>query len=135
MATEEDVRRIALSLPEATEGEGRLSFSVAGKGFAWSWAERIHPKKARVENRDVLAVRVENEDEKQALIAADPDKFFTEDHYNGYPAVLIRLAAIDTDELQDLLIDAWRDRAPGTLTARFDIDSLTELINTQVPSG
>ena len=132
MATEEDVRRIALSLPETTEGEGRLRFLVAGKDFAWSWAERIHPKKARIENRDVLAVRVENEEEKHALVAADPEKFFTEDHYNGYPAVLVRLAAIDIDELEELLIDAWRHRAPRTLVTQFDAENLSGLIN-QIP--
>ena len=128
MADEADVRRIALSLPETAEGEGRLSFSVAGKGFAWSWAERVHPKKARVENRDVLAVRVENEDEKLALIAADPEKFFTEDHYNGYPAILIRLAAIETDELEELLIDAWRNRAPRALAADYAARQVEALI-------
>jgi len=128
VADEADVRRIALSLPETAEGEGRLSFSVAGKGFAWSWAERVHPKKARVENRDVLAVRVENEDEKLALIAADPEKFFTEDHYNGYPAILIRLAAIETDELEELLIDAWRNRAPRALAADYAARQVEALI-------
>src|SRR5687768_7943481 len=121
MASEEDVRRIALSLPETSEGEGRLRFFVVGKDFAWSWLERIDPKKPRVENRDVLAVRVENEEEKQALVAADPIKFFTEDHYNGYPAVLVRLAAIEVDELQELLIDAWRNRAPRALVAKFGV--------------
>ena len=123
MAGEEDVRQIALSLPETAEGEGRLDFSVAGKSFAWSWLERIDPKKARVENRDVLAVRVENEDEKQALIAADPQKFFTEDHYNGFPAILVRLEAIEEDELRELLIDAWRIKAPKAVRARFDSGS------------
>src|SRR2546423_104915 len=120
MVREEDVRRIALALPETSEGEGQLGFSVAGKGFAWSWKERVEKKKPRVERRDVLAVRVANEDEKQALIAADPEKFFTEDHYNGFPAVLVRLAAIEVDELEELLTDAWRCRAPRALAAAFD---------------
>src|SRR5207248_10458708 len=99
MATEEDVRRIALSLPDVTEGEGTLAFGVAGKAIAWSWKERIDPRKPRVENRDVLAVRVANEDEKQGLLAANPAVFFTEPHYNGFPAILVRLAAIDAAEL------------------------------------
>ena len=121
MVTESDVRRIALGLPEAVEEAGeRLSFVVAGKGFAWSWMERVEPKKPRVENRGVLAVRVQNEDEKQALIAADPEKFFTEDHYNGFPAVLVRLSAIDSDELEELLTDAWRIKAPRRLLKEFD---------------
>ena len=124
MTTEEDVRQIALALPGATEeGEGRLAFSVGGKGFAWSWMERVVPKKPRVERRDVLAVRVANENEKQALLKADPAKFFTEDHYNGFPAVLVRLPAIEADELEELLIDAWRCRAPRALLAAYEADS------------
>lgn len=109
-----------MALPETKAGEDRLGFSVGGKGFAWSWMERIDKKKPRVERRDVLAVRVSGEDEKQALMASDPSKFFTEDHYNGFPAVLVRLDAIEADELQELLIDAWRTRAPGALLKAFD---------------
>jgi hypothetical protein len=113
------VRRIALSLPGVTEGEGRFSFGVmnAGKekGLAWSWLERVHPKKARVPNEDVLAVRVADQLAKAALLAADPDKFFTEPHYNGYPAVLVRLAHVTEPELQKLLTDAWECQAPKEL--------------------
>jgi hypothetical protein len=65
------------------------------KGFAWAWNERIEPKKPRVPNPEVLAVRVANQAEKEALLAADPEKFFTEPHYNGFPAVLVRLSSID----------------------------------------
>ena len=61
-----------------------------------------------VEQLDVFAVRVADEEEKQVLIASDPEKFFTEPHYNGFPAVLIRLAAIENDELAELITDAWR---------------------------
>ena len=123
MVTEEDVRRIALSLPGTSEGHDSLAFSVEDKGFAWSWKERIEPKKPRVERRDILAVRVADENEKQALLRADPAKFFTEDHYNGFPAVLVRLAAIDADELEELLIDAWRCRAPRALLAAYESES------------
>jgi hypothetical protein len=77
MATQDDVRRIALSLPEAREEPGFV-FLVAGKGFAWPWRERVDPKTARVPNLDVLAVRVTNELEKQALLALDTDVFFTD---------------------------------------------------------
>jgi len=124
MATQEDVRRLALALPETTEGEDRFAFSVAGrpkpKGFAWVWMERVEPKQPKVPNPDVLAVRVANDDEKQVLLAADPDTFFTEPHYNGFPAVLVRLAAIDVDELEELLTDAWRCQAPKALVKAFD---------------
>ena len=68
----------------------------------------------------MLGVRVAGEAEKQMLIAADPEKFFTEPHYNGFPAVLVRLAAIDVEELRELLTDAWRCQAPKDLVRRFD---------------
>jgi hypothetical protein len=119
MATQADVRRIALSLPEAREEPG-FSFTVGGKGFAWPWRERLHPKKARVPNPDVLAVRVANELEKQALLALDTDVFFTEPHYNGYAAVLVRILAIDVDLLEKILTEAWLTRAPKKLAATLD---------------
>jgi hypothetical protein len=68
----------------------------------------------------VLAVRVANVGEKEALIASDPEKFFTEPHYNGYPAVLVRLAAAGVKELRELLTDAWRIQAPKALVKAFD---------------
>jgi Uncharacterized protein conserved in bacteria len=118
MATREDVRRIALSLPEAREEAG-FAFAVAGRGFAWPWMERLDPKKARVPNLEVMGVRVANELEKQALLSLDTDIFFTEPHYDGYPAVLVRLPAIDLELLEQVLTDAWRCRAPKKLAATF----------------
>jgi len=119
MATQEDVRRIALSLPEAEEASERFAFSVRNKGkprgFVWVWMERIHPKKARVPQPAVVAVRVANLDEKQLLLSMDERKFFTEPHYNGFPAVLVRLAEVDADELELLIIEAWRCQAPKSL--------------------
>jgi hypothetical protein len=124
MATQADVRRIALALPEAKEDDVDFAFSVRNgskhKGFAWSWKERVEPKKARVPNLKVLAVRVTDVGEKEALIASDPEKFFTEPHYNGFPAVLIRLPKIRVGELRELLTDAWRCTAPRKLVAEFD---------------
>ena len=121
MVTEDELRRIALALPGAEEGEAdRLAFTVGGKGFAWSWMERTEKKKPRVERRDVLAVRVENEGEKQALLAMDSSKFFTEDHYNGFPAILVRLDTIEADELGEMLLDAWRTRALNSLLREFE---------------
>jgi hypothetical protein len=116
MASQADVRRIALSLPEATE-EGGFHFSVAGKGFAWVWMERLQPKEPRVPNLEVIAVRVLNELEKQALLSLGSEVFFTEPHYDGYPAVLVRLPAIDVELLEKVLTDAWRCRAPKKLVA------------------
>ena len=112
MADQEDVRRIALSLPDTVADEDRFGFSVLHRGkrrgIAWVWLERVEPKKPRVPRADVLAVRVANSAEKETLLAADPEKFFTEPHYNGYPAVLVRLQAVGEDELTELLTDAWR---------------------------
>ena len=116
MATQDDVRRICGKLPGAVEGEGRFGFGVENKGkmkgFLWSWAERVHPKKARVPNDDVLVVVVPNLAAKEVILGSDSEKFFTEPHYNGYPAVHIRLALIGVDELEDLVVEAWRCKAP-----------------------
>ena len=128
MANQSDVRRIALALPDVTEeADHPFAFAVrAGKkdkGFVWAWAERVTPGKPRVHNLDVLAVRVPNLGEKEMLLASDPDKFFTEPHYNGFPAVLVRLAAVDVDELAELITDAWRCLAPKKLVKEYDAGS------------
>jgi hypothetical protein len=124
MADLEDVRRLALALPEVITDDEQLTFSVTvkgkSKGFAWPWNERVEPKKPKVRNLDVYAVRVANGTEKEMLLDSDPAKFFTEDHYNGFPAVLVRIAALDVDELEELLTDAWRCMAPKTLVKEFD---------------
>ena len=124
MADQGDVRRIALSLPETSEEDGRFAFSVLNggkqKGFAWVWLERVAPKKPRVPNPEVVALRVADQEEKELLLAADPAKFFTEPHYNGYPAVLVRLPAIGVDELEGLIVEAWRCQAPRALVADFE---------------
>jgi len=119
MATARDVRAIAMALPGVTGAEGQLAFSVEvkgkQKGFAWSWKERVHPKKARVPNEGVLAVRVRDQADKAMLLAADEEKFFTEPHYNGFPAVLVRLRAVTKAELRVLLAEAWRCLASPAL--------------------
>ena len=124
MANLNDVQRIVLSLPETTLDDDRIAFSVTNngkrKGIAWVWMERIHPKKARVPNLNVLAIRVRNLAEKDMLLAARPDTLFTEPHYNGFPAVLVRLAAIDVDELEQLIRNAWRCQALPALVRSFD---------------
>jgi hypothetical protein len=124
MATRADVRRIIAKLPDTTEDADRFAFSVAAgskpKAISWVWMERVEPKKPRVANPKVLAVRVPNLGEKDALIASDPDIYFTEPHYNGFPAVLVRLAAISRAELEELLIEAWRLQAPKQLVREYD---------------
>ena len=124
MATQAQVRRIALSLPGAQEGTNRFAFFVTDKGkpkgFAWVWFERSAPKKARVPNKSVLAVRVANNAQKDLIIASDSRKFFTEPHYNGYPAILVRLREVTVADLRVLLEEAWRCRAPKALRDRAD---------------
>jgi hypothetical protein len=115
MATPDDVRRIVLSLPETTEDPAGFRFFVDGKQFVWTWNERVHPKRARVPNPDVVAIRVANESEKEVLIEMDPDVFSTEPHYDGYPAILVRLPAVDLELLEVVLTDGWRSRAPKRL--------------------
>ena len=121
MADDETVRRIAMSLPEAEDnsGPGSLHFSVRGKNFAWSYQERVAEKKPRQPRLDVLAVRCRAAD-KEALLAADPGKYFTTDHYRGFPAVLVRLDQVDEDELRELLTDGWRCQAPKSLVKKYD---------------
>ena len=105
MATEEDVRRIALSLPEVIEKPwfGTPGFRVKDKGFL----------RIRSEAEGGLVVFVADLDEKDALLAAEPGKFFTTPHYDGYPTVLVDLAQVDVDELTELIVDAWRVKAPA----------------------
>jgi hypothetical protein len=87
MADEGDVCRIALALPGTTKDPNGFRFLVKEKAFAWSYMERVDPKKPRVRRPDVLAIRVADEWEKQALLAVDSEKFFTTGHYNGFPAL------------------------------------------------
>jgi hypothetical protein len=115
MADGDDVRRLALALPEAVEDSTSGAYRIDGKLFVWPWMERLQPGRPRVANPEVIAVRVANEGEKQALIALDSEIFFTEPHYDGYPAVLIRLPAIPPDLLEKVIADAWRTRAPRRL--------------------
>ena len=114
------VRRLAVVLPHTEDASepARLVFTVGGKGFAWSFMERVAPKKPRVPRIDILAVRCLIET-KEMLIEAAPERFFDDDHYRGYPAVLIRLPEIDEDELAGLFREAWRLTAPKPVRKAF----------------
>lgn len=123
MLSHADVRRLAAAVPDAideTDGES-LTFTVGGKGFAWRYMARTHPKKPRTLDPRILAVRCPME-RKEFLIEAAPDIYFDDDHYRGYPAVLVRLDVVKEDELAALLADAcvWtasrpkRKRKPAT---------------------
>jgi hypothetical protein len=108
--TESDVREIALALPETEErpSYGTPGFRVKDRLFA------------RLREPGVLLVRCADEGEKDFLLRADPGKFFTTPHYDGHPSVLVRLEAVDRDELSELLTDAWRVRAPKRLAQSLD---------------
>jgi hypothetical protein len=119
MATQDDVRRIARALPEVTEGPDVLEFAVGGKRFVWRWRERVDPRRAKVPSDEVIGVTVAHEFDKATLIEMDPDVFLTEPHYDGYPAILVRLAAIEPEMLTTVVTDGWRARAPKRLHARL----------------
>ena len=120
MASRVVLRRFALSVPNTwTENDG-FSYGVAGKAIVWTWLERVHPKKGRVPNPDVIAVRVADESEKELLIEMDPAVCYTEPHYHGYPSILVRQRAIDVGTLDTIVRTAWRLRAPKALLAKVD---------------
>ena len=114
MATQDDVRRLALALPEASERDAVFAFAVAGKEFVWLWRERVHPKKAKVPNDGVVVLRTADLPDKDALIASVPG-VFTEPHYDGYKAVLVRLSEVDPAQLAEMVTDSWRAVAPARL--------------------
>lgn len=112
MATEEDVRRIALSLPQVTEKPWFTTpgFRVKDKGFL----------RLRTEAEGGLVVFVSDLGEKEMLLGSDAEKFFTTGHYDGYPVVLVNLSAVDVDELTELIVDSWRVKAPRRVLAAHE---------------
>ena len=107
MPSQDDVARIALSLPGAEQANGAFEFRAAGRLFVWAWLERVDPKKARVPSREVVVVRVRDEMDKQALLGMDGPAIFTEPHFDGWPNVLIRLADIDDVLMERLITDSY----------------------------
>lgn len=108
MAGKEDLRRFALALDGVTEKEpGSYHFLRDVKGMIWPYPERVHPKKARVLRYDQYLFRVADLDDKTALLEAEPEIFFTTDHYEGYHSVIVWLDAIDEERLQELVQMAW----------------------------
>jgi len=118
MATLDDVAAMAMALPEVTESDrrGQRTWSVAGKGFAWerpfSKADRKRFGDATPPDGPILAVRVEDLGEKEAVLAAQPDAFFTIPHFDGYAAVLVELRKVSEKALRDALTDGWLTCAP-----------------------
>ena len=121
MPTFEDAGRIASKLPDVTEGtrHGYRTWLVAGKGFAWErpftkadlkrFGDTVPP------SGQILAVRVADLEDKEALLAAGRRGFFTMAHFDGYPAVLIQLSAVGKRALEEAIVDAWIACAPPAL--------------------
>ena len=120
MADADDVRRLALALPgvEEIDSDG-FDFRVAGKGFVWSYPERI-PGQRRVIRTDIAVLFVGDEAEKQALLLGEPEVFFTAPGSDGWPLVMLRLTQGDVERLTELVTDAWRMRAPRDLAGGLD---------------
>jgi hypothetical protein len=124
MANWTDVRRIALSMPEATEQpmHGLPSWRVRKKLFVWERPLRKSDLEALGEaapDGPILGARVEHLLAKEALLADDPAVYFTTPHFDGYPSVLVRLERIAVDELEELTIEAWLARAPKSLAKQY----------------
>jgi hypothetical protein len=119
VATLADLDELALALPETAKtvsDEGRPTYAANGKFFCFHRRPRPDAADAQTGERldDVLVFRVDGAEVKELLLADDRGVFFTTPHWNGYPAVLVRipdLARIDRDELRDLVVDAWLTRA------------------------
>jgi hypothetical protein len=113
VASETDLRELALSLPATTEkpSYGTPGFRVRDRLFA------------RIREEGVLLLWRESEEEKEAMIEAEAEKFFTVPHYDGHPSILVRIDAVDREELAELLEESWRLRAPRSLVEQFDRDS------------
>jgi hypothetical protein len=105
MITIDDIRAIALQLPGVTERPsygGRPSWRAGSRMFAWVR-----------EDPEALVVWVESVEDKEVLIESAPDRFFTTDHYDGHPIVLVSLAMVEHDEAGELIRDSWCARAPA----------------------
>ena len=120
MATWDDVARLASSLPEV-EDRGR-DWRFRSKLLAWERPLRPADREALGDGApdgDILAVWLTGLDAKEALLADDPDVYFTTPHFDGYKAILIRLEHVPVDELEELMVEAWLDRAPKRLVRSY----------------
>jgi hypothetical protein len=125
MVSVDDVVRLVAELPEVTEGEryGHQTWSVGRKAFAWirpfSKADIRRFGKEEPPGEPILAVRVEDLHEKEAVLAAAPDGFFTIPHFDGYAAVLIELHQATAEAVRDALVDAWLACAPPAIAEAY----------------
>jgi hypothetical protein len=125
MAGWEDVRRLAMSLPETSERtrrDGLAFWEVRGKGFVWERPLRKSDLRAlgdAAPEGPILGARVEHLGAREALIADDPSVFFTIPHFDGYPAVLVLLDRIAVADLEEVIVEAWLARAPKRLADEY----------------
>ena len=124
MATWDDVARLALAMPQATErvSRGNRQWCVKDKLFVWERPLRQTDLKALGESAPdgpILGARVEHLVAKDAMIADDPSVFFTTPHFDGYPAVLVQLEKIGLDDLNEVVVEAWLARAPKRLAQAY----------------
>ena len=124
MATWDDVQRLALALPETSERESRglRGWRVKDKGFVWERPLRRADYAALGDDAPdgpILGARVEHLGAKEALLADDPAVFFTTPHFDGYPAILVRLEPISVEHLEELVTEAWLAAAPKRLAKAF----------------
>jgi hypothetical protein len=124
MVTWEDVRRIALELPESSErlSHDRLQWRVRDKLFVWERPlsnKEIEAIGGRAPDGPILGARVEHLAAKEALLADDPSVFFTTPHFDGYPAVLVRMDEITIADLDEVIVEAWLSRAPTRLVRAY----------------
>jgi hypothetical protein len=124
VATWDDVRRLALALPETSEGASRdlRQWRVKDKGFVWERPLRRADLDALGDAAPagpILGARVEHLVAKEALLADDPEVYFTTPHFDGYPAVLVRLEPIGLEDLRELIVEAWLARAPKRLAREY----------------
>ena len=129
MATWDDVRRLALALPETDEmsSRGGLEWRVKAKGFVWERPLRSSDLEAlgdAAPTGEILGARVPDEGAKFALIADDPGVYFTTPHFTGYPAILVQLDHISPAELEELIVEAWLAKAPKRLAAAYVAEHL-----------
>jgi hypothetical protein len=124
VASWDDVRRIALALPETSErtSHGNASWRVRDKLFVWERPLREADLLALGDAAPagpILGARVEHVGAKEALLVDEPGVYFTTPHFNGYPAVLVRLEEITADELEEVIVEAWLVRAPKRLAKEY----------------
>ena len=130
VASWDAVRRLALSLPEAHERQSRglAQWRVTDKLFVWERPLRASDLRALGDDAPegpILGARVEHLLAKEALLADEPAVYFTTPHFDGYPAVLVRLEEISEAELEELVVEAWLCRAPKRLARQYVKDNLS----------